>query len=536
MSTAKAPTSTALPPDLVLYSALRLAASFAFLRLLFQFALTLWSSHIGYGYFRDEFYYIACGRHLAWGYVDHGPIVAVQARLGELLFGDSVFGIRVLSATAGAVMIFLTGMLAWAFGGKRSAQGLAMLAVFLAPGFIGIDGFLSMNSCEAMFWMTSLLAIVLALKGYNPRLWWIVFGVSSGIGLLNKPSMTFFLITLGIGLLCTPQRRVLFTRWTALGIALAILIAAPNVVWQIHNHWPTLEFLRNGQKHGKNIVLPFPGFLLGQFLQLHPLNAIVWVAGLVALLRARSIQNMRWLGIAFLLFLPLMWKLHAKDYYLEPFYPALFAAGGVAWEHSHRTRRRVAEGRIFALPITESILTIVLLSSLPMASPILRPMTWVRYADFTHFRPKEQERGKQAILPQFYADRFGWDNEVNLVLNAYHSLTPEEQKHVCIFTSNYGEAGAIDFLGKQREPSLPPAISGQNNYWLWGMHGCSVETSIAVIDDSPEDIGKKYSDVRIMGMLNDPLAMPFEQTHYVYLLRHRLPGPAFDWHDERYYY
>jgi len=115
-------TTIVRPADPTLRDALRVAAIFAAAKLALQFALTLWTLHIGYGYFRDEFYYIACGRHLAWGYVDHGPIVAAQARLGELLFGDSVFAIRILSAVAGAGAVFLTGMIAWAMGGRRPAQ------------------------------------------------------------------------------------------------------------------------------------------------------------------------------------------------------------------------------------------------------------------------------------------------------------------------------------------------------------------------------------------------------------------------------
>jgi hypothetical protein len=108
-----------------LRAALRLALLFAAVKLLLQFTLTLWTQHIGYSYFRDEFYYIACGRHLAWGFVDHGPIVALQARLGEPLFGDSLFAIRILSALAGAATVFLTGLLAWALGGLRPTQALA---------------------------------------------------------------------------------------------------------------------------------------------------------------------------------------------------------------------------------------------------------------------------------------------------------------------------------------------------------------------------------------------------------------------------
>src|ERR1700679_3787634 len=158
-------TTVVRPADLTLRDALRVAVIFATAKLLLQFALTLWTSHLGYGYFRDEFYYIACGRHLAWGYVDHGPIVALQARLGELLFGDSLFAIRILSAAAGAISVFLTGVMVWAFGGKRPAQALAMFGLIVCPQYIGTDGFLSMNSFEPVFWMTCVLALVMVLRG-----------------------------------------------------------------------------------------------------------------------------------------------------------------------------------------------------------------------------------------------------------------------------------------------------------------------------------------------------------------------------------
>ena len=241
-------TTVVRPADPTLRAALQLAAVFAAVKLLLHFALTLYTQHLGYSYFRDEFYYIACGHHLAWGYVDHGPIVAVQARLGEILFGDSLFAIRILSAVAGAVMVFLGGVIAWSLGGRRPAQALAMFGLLCCPQYIGTDGYLSMNSFEPVFWSFCLLAIILIQRGYSARLWWTLFGISAGVGLLNKPSMAFFLVALGIGLLCTPQRRLLFTRYAALGIALLLLFALPNVLWQVHNHWPTLEFLRNGRE------------------------------------------------------------------------------------------------------------------------------------------------------------------------------------------------------------------------------------------------------------------------------------------------
>jgi dolichyl-phosphate-mannose--protein O-mannosyl transferase len=185
-------TSDAYPEDPTVKSALRLAVIFASAKLLLTFALTLYTQKIGYSYFRDEFYYIACGRHLAWGYVDHGPVVALQARLGELLFGDSLFAIRIFSAIAGAIMVFLGGLVAWALGGRRSAQALAMFGLICCPQYIGTDGFLSMNSFEPMFWTFCVMAIVVMLNGRPERFWCLVLSAESGSS-TNLPCRCFLL-------------------------------------------------------------------------------------------------------------------------------------------------------------------------------------------------------------------------------------------------------------------------------------------------------------------------------------------------------
>jgi len=524
------------PLDTTLQRALHLAVIFGLIKLLLHFALTLYTQHIGYSYFRDEFYYIACGHHLAWGYVDHGPIVAVQARLGELLFGDSLFGIRILSALAGAIMVALGGLVTWALGGRRSAQALAMIGLIVVPQYIGVDGFLSMNSFEPVFWTTCILATIMIVRGSSPAKWWTILGISAGVGLLNKPSMAFFLFALGLGLLVTPQRKILFTRWAALGIALLIVIALPNLLWQIHNHWPTLEFLRNGREGGKNAILNPLQFFLAQWTNMHPLAALLWITGIVATLRAKSIANARWLGATYLLFYVLMNAMHAKDYYLAGIYPALFAAGAIAWEHRFATRRLVQQGRILAFPIFQLSLILTGILLLPMSSPVLRPADWVRYTSALHLHTQNSETASTGPLPQFYADRFGWDEQVALVIQAYRSLTPDEQKRVCIFGEDYGEAGAIDFLGPRQQPNLHPAMSGQNSYYTWGTHNCDPNIAIAVIPDTPEELAMKYTDIRIIGKSTNPYAMPFENRRTVYLMRGRRPSAPFHWEDERFYY
>ncbi len=144
--------------------------------------------------------------------------------------------------------------------------------------------------------------------------------------------MAIFLVAVALGLLLTPERRILRSRCAGVGIRLLLAIPLPNVLWQMHNHWPTLEFLRNGEIQHKNIILNPLHFFLAQFVNMHPINALLWIPGVVALLRAKSIRNTRWLGLTYLIFYPFMLALHAKDYYLAAIYPTLFAAGAVASE------------------------------------------------------------------------------------------------------------------------------------------------------------------------------------------------------------
>ncbi len=530
---AAARTTVVRPPDPKLRSALHLALAFAGVKLLLHIAATLYAGHLGYSYFRDEFYYFVCGQRLAWGYVDHGPGIAIQARLTTLLFGTSVLGIRMLSALAGAIAVFLTGILAWALGGQRSAQSLAMLGLLVAPEYLALDSFLSMNSFEPVFWMFCTLAVIRLVSGASPRKWWTLFGISAGLGLLNKPSMTFFLVALLLGLLLTPQRSVLFTRWTALAIAILTLIALPNLLWQMHNSWPTLAFLHNGQIEHKNVELPFLPFLGGQIRMMHPLNALLWITGLISLLRARSIPHMRGIALSYLVFFALTFKLHAKDYYLAPFYPVLFAAGAIAWQHRFATteRRRISA---FAFPVYQTLLVITGLLLLPMAIPVLRPPTWIAYTTALHLRNSPTENVRTSTLPQFYADRFGWLQYLHLVNTAYQSLSPADRARVALYADNYGEAGALDLLGARQHLGLPPAISGHNTYWLWGTHGRDTDLVIAISGGTAEELQHKYRSVTLIGSMDDPLAMPYEHKK-VYLLRGRRPNAPFDWNKTKDY-
>ncbi len=527
-------TTVVRPPDTELRNALRVACGFGIFTVLLHVALTLWVRHEGYGYFRDELYYLICGRHLAWGYVDHGPMVALQARVAETLFGRSLVGLRMPAAIAGGVRVFLTGILAWALGGRRAAQVLAMAAVLMTPCYLGGDSYLSMNSCESMFWMGALLALILMERGGSPR-WWLLFGAAAGLGLLNKPDMTFFLLALLLALLLTPQRRLLGSKWMLAGVGLMMLMVAPYIAWQVRNHWPTWEFLQNGKLHHKVVILRPAAFVLAQITTLLPTNLLIWGSGLVWLLRR---ERWRWLGLMYVLFLAIMFVLHAKDYYVVPVYPILFAAGGLAWES---WRRSAATGwnpeRFLGFPILETVLILGGLLVLPMSNPILPPAQWIAYASALHLRNQasKTEMNDSGPLPQFYADRFGWQEEVDQVEEVMASLPPDERRKVTLICDNYGEASALNFLGH----GLPFAMSGQNNYWLWAGDGKGnlISDGSVVIDvenTTVEHLKRYFDSVQVVGQIGTTYSMPFEHKKIFLLKGPKQPFPL-DWQEHRIY-
>jgi hypothetical protein len=275
-------------------------------------------------------------------------------------------------------------------------------------------------------------------------------------------------------------------------------------------------------------------FFLAQFANMQPVNALLWITSVSALLRGKSIQRGRWLGLAFVFFFAMAFLSHAKDYYLSPIYPAFFAAGAIAWEHRFAASRLVKRGNIFAFPVFEALLVVTTAIVLPMASPVLKPQTWVRYTTALHLPHDNTERAATGPLPQFFADRFGWQQEAGIVIAAYRSLSPQEQQQVCIFGNNYGEAASIDFFNRLNDAGLPPAISGHNTYYLWGPHHCDPNVSIAVISDTPSEIAMKYSSVTVVGHLDHPYAMPYEHKN-IYLLRNRRSNAPFLWSDEKHY-
>jgi Dolichyl-phosphate-mannose-protein mannosyltransferase len=491
-----------------------------------------------YGYFRDELYFIACGEHLAFGYPDHAPMVALMAKASRVLFGDSLFAIRFFPAVAGALKIFLTALLVKEFGGKRFATFLACLCVLCAPVYLTIDNLLSMNSLEPVFWMLCVYFAIRATKTENTNIGietqhsalstqhslnWLFFGLFAGLGLTNKHSMVFFGFALIAGLLLTKERKVFLDKYFWLAGLIALLIFLPNIIWQFQNDFATLELLQNVQKTGKNVSLSPLEFIFRQIMSILPTSAPVWIAGIWFLLADKNGKRFRFLGIAYLILLALMIYLKAKDYYLAPIYPMLFAAGAVWWEGFFEGKRQKAKGKIdeentlnfsfrSALLPLKYVLIISIISltafALPFALPVLPVEKLIQYQEMTGIKPPKSEVGHEGVLQQVYGDQFGWQEMVAKVADVYNSLLPEEQAKAGIYASNYGEAGAIDFFGKQY--NLPEAVSGHQSYFLWGHRHYTGEVLI-LLGSKKADAEKNCESVEEKTEVNHPYSMAEEK-------------------------
>lgn len=506
-----------IPARAPLRPALVVAAVFAVLSFLIHFASSLWGSHLGYGFFRDELYFLVCGHRLAWGYVDQPPLVAFQARIAEALFGLSPTGVRILSFIASGVFVALTGILTRQLGGRRGAQVLAMTAVLAAPVLLATGNYLSMNSFEPCFWLASILVLLRIADGSAGPRAWLLFGLLAGIGIQNKHSTVFFLVALLTGLLLSPQRRTLWSRNCAAGAGLAVLIAIPNLIWQWMHHFPTYELLSNIAQSNKNVKLPPLAFLVEQANMLFPFSAPIWIAGIVWLAFARKSRPWRFAALSYIFFLLLLMAMHAKDYYLAPVYPFLFAAGAVALELRFR-RSWLLTGYTALLALSLCFITG------PIILTLLPPAQYHAYT--AHFRGADaQPERVTGPLPQYLSDRFGWPEMVEGFATRFHNLPPDERQRTAIFCSNYGEASAINMLGGKY--GLPVAISGHQNYFYWGFNGYTGE-SVLTLGDKPENYADDYSEVIDLGAFNAPWTMDFEHRHYFWL-RHRKRPYATDW-------
>jgi hypothetical protein len=454
-----------------------------------------------YGIFCDELYYIDCAQHLQAGYVDFPPLIALLAWVSVHIFGPSLFGLRFLPAVAGGLLVWVTAQIAREFGGGKFAQGLAAFAIIPVPIYLMLDHWLTMNAFEPLLWMTLVWLAARMVRTQSLRLW-APIGLICGIGMENKYTMLLPIAGLVVALLLTPHRKLFKSWWLVGGLALGALAVLPNLIWLIDHQFPFLEFEHNARRDSAQLMRPPLSFVADQMMIMNPLLAPLWLGGLAWLLFAEVARPVRFLGWFFLVIFLALLIIRAKNYYVAPAYPVLFAAGAVAfeaWSMNRQWARVAYAGAVLAAGLFLA----------PFVLPILPIEEFIVYQhEFGDFRPVVIERTAPGPLPLQFAAEFGWEQMAEETAKIFDSLPADEQKNTAIFANDYSEAGAIDFFGPKY--GLPPAISKDVTYWLWGPRDYTGKTVIVLGSDGEGDRAH-FREVIAAGRAETPFSRTDEQ-------------------------
>ena len=454
-----------------------------------------------YGYFRDELYYLACGEHPAWGYMDQPPLIGWIAWLLEHTIGVSLYALRLLPMLANVACIFVTALLTRKLGGGRWAMFLAALAILVAPIYLTFSHLFTMNAFDPLLW-TSIAWLLVDLEQSGNQKNWLWIGILTGLTLLNKYGVLFFIAGLLLGVVFSRLRKSLARPWFWAGAAIATLIALPNFLWQWRWNFPFVQLVRNVRESGRDVMLP-PLPYLGQQAQM--MGFVSWLLVLLAVWFLVSPQGRRYRVLlwGFLSVLGFMLLLKGKFYYVAPVYPIVLAPGAVLFEQL--TERRVARWSRHVYAAAMFLIGAVIA---PSAIPVLSIPGYIAYTKKLGIQQQKFENQPVSQLPQIFADMVGWEERVKIVAEYVHSLPPNQQKVTAIGASNYGDAGAVDLFGPRY--GLPKAISTANNYWIWGPRGYTGESLILMDEDSPEKYMDHCRSFRMVASPDNPYARPDE--------------------------
>ena len=453
-------------------------------------ALVHLSTDNRYGFHRDELQFLSDARHLDWGFVAYPPLTPFLERISLGLFGLSMVGLRLFSVLAQAAAIIVTGLMAKELGGSRLGQVTAALAVAFSPLSLFEGTEFQYTSFDFLWWVLIAYLAIRLLKSDNPR-WCLAIGAVVGIGLLTKYAIAFYIAGILAGMLLTPARRFLGSGWFWAGMALALLIFLPNLLWLVRHDFISYRFLQH--IHARDVGEGrADGFLKGQFLICANLAAApIWLAGLIGFLRECRYRLLAWM---YLVPLALFWIGMGRHYYMAGAYPMLFAMGAVLGERWLRSLprwgRRTVETVYFAAFAFVSAYVCAVILPLQSSGPL-------RNFALSHNGDLREE--------------FGWDELVRTVAAIRDSLPPDQQAHLGITTGNYGEYGAMEMLGPAY--GLPKPIGTTNSEWLRG-YPAPPPTTLIVIGLGEQDANAIFTGCRWAGHNGNAEGVRNEESQY----------------------
>ncbi len=473
-----------------------------------------------YGFHRDELLSYSNAMHLDWCYVVYPPLTAWLARAELTAFGTSLIGYRLLPAVAVGLVSVLAGLMARAMGGGRRAMLVAAVATGIAGPIAFAGSFFSYMSFDLLWWVAGAWAAVCLLRSQQPR-WWIVIGAAIGLGMLTRYTILALPAGLLIGMLLTPNRRYFRSGWFWCGVALALAMASPVILWQFHHDFAALAWTKS--IHARDVGWgKTDHFLLNQFWNVtSPVTVPLWCAGLWFLFATRTGKPFRMIGWMYVVPLVLFLMVKGRDYYMVPAYPMLLAAGAVWGESWLQTksadaRRGITRGTWISLAVTALMVFAVTLPIAPLQS------AWWRVADATNGGNFNME--------------IGWPELVANIAHVRDSLPAEERAGVRVLAGDEGEAGAVNMYGQRY--GLGEAISGMNSNWLRG-YGEPPPQTVITVGFKKSTLDKTFASCNAAAQVTDAYGVVNsaigKHNNQIYVCRNiRQPWPEF-WKGFQYY-
>lgn len=433
--------------------------------------LTLLSGR--YGLHRDELYFTSLAP--AWGYVDQPPLLPL---IGHLL-GPNPWLLRAVATAATVASVLLVTLIARELGAGPRAQAWTAWAYSGTTAVLSFGHVLLTTTVDIVAWLLVCLLVIRAELGHRPRLW-LVAGVVAGLATYAKLLIAVLLVGLAVGLLVTGRWRRLLSTPVLGGAALAALVGAPNLVYQVVNGLPQLEMGQALSQNDPVAVRVFAPFFL--LLVLGPVLVPVWGRGLLALWRRPDWSPIRLLVPAFVLLVVFTLVSGAQPYYPMMLLGVLFAAGMA-------DRGEASFGRPWrvAVAVNAAVSAFFSLPLLPLTvagQPVL---------------------GASPVPPanQLIADQVGWPTYAAQVEAVYRALPPAPGSAPVVLASNYGEAGAI------RAHTDLPVVSGHN---ALGDHLPPPEQAdvVVVVGGQAERADQWFTACRLAGRLDNGVDVPNE--------------------------
>lgn len=430
-----------------------------------------------YGFHRDELYFLACARHLSWGYVDQPPLVPAIARVVTAVFGTSLFWMRVPSAVAGAGTVLLAGLIAREMGGGRRAQLLAAVAAATSVQGLAAFHLLSTTPFDMASWAVLGWIFARLLRTADTRLW-LAAGAVTGVALLDKLNVAFFVGAFAVALVACGSGHLLRSRWAAIGAGVAIVLLSPDVAWNATHGWAQLGMLAALHRENSTLAASL-SFVPAQFIVVGPVLAALWVPGLVRLVGP---GRFRAFGVSFLILAAVYAVSGAKPYYLAGAYYPLFAAGALRAERS----LTVLRARV-PLIVPASVVGAVALA--PLALPVLPASALAKGA-------------WEGAINKDLSATVGWRSSVAQIAAVVDRLPTGQRRSVAVLTGDYGAAGAVDLYGAGY--GLPHAASGHNTYWWWGPGPAAHALTVVAVNVPAASLRAVFGTVTPAGSITTP--------------------------------